>query len=131
MAAFADGDTLNLKSYMLSEFVNYFIGYNPVTGLQENMVAVFYQVTVYPNPFSSDITIEFALEDSDRYTLLDIYNSNGQLIKELENNELNPGSYKYSWDATNNSGFKVNNGFYFCKISNGNQIITEKLILLQ
>lgn len=129
IAAFSDGDTLNLKPYLFSEFVNYFIEYNPVTSLQENISNILSR-NVYPNPFSSDVTIELALAESED-VFVGIYNSSGQLIKELENNKLLPGSYKYSWDATNNSGWKVNNGFYFCKISNGSQIITEKLILLQ
>jgi len=129
IAAYADGDTLNLKSYMFSEFVNYFIEYNPVTSLQDNLAKSFTRNS-YPNPFSSNITIEFTLDVSDN-VIVGVYNSNGQLIKELENNLLKPGSYKYNWDATNTNGLKVNNGFYFCKISNGNQTVTEKLILLQ
>ncbi len=129
IAAYANGDTLNLKSYVLSEFVNYFIEYNPATSLQENLAGIF-SGSAYPNPFSSDITIEFTLDVYDN-VIIGIYNNNGQLVKELENNELFPGSYKYNWEATNNNGLKVNNGFYFCKISNGNQTITKKLILLQ
>jgi hypothetical protein len=129
LAAFANGDTLNLKNYLLSEFVNYFIDYNPATSLQENVDNIL-SGSSYPNPFSSNITIEFDIDVTD-YITVGIYNINGQLIKELENNELIPGSYKYSWDATSKNGGKVKNGFYFCKISNGNQTVTEKLILLQ
>lgn len=129
IAAYADGDTLNLKPYLLSEFTNYFLNYNTVTSLQENISRIV-SGNLYPNPFSSDITIEFDIDYADQI-FVGIYNINGQLIKELVNNELLPGSYKYNWDATNKNGVHMKNGFYFCKISNGIQTVTEKLILLQ
>lgn len=37
IGAIANSDSLNIKPYLLSEFVNYFIGYNPITTLHENV----------------------------------------------------------------------------------------------
>jgi hypothetical protein len=52
----------------------------------------------YPNPFSSQTTIAFQLENSKHINLI-IYNSLGQKIVELLNGELNSGNHQFTFDA--------------------------------
>ena len=74
------------------------------------------QFTVYPNPFTSEITIEVW---NTKKTEVDvaIYNLLGQRIKNLYNAE-NEGQLLLKWDGTSDSGQKVVPGIYLCKVNN-------------
>ena len=129
MAAIASGDTLNIKPYLISEFVNHFLGYNPTTSLKENIANLF-SGSNYPNPFTTETKIEYTLKEAGRVSI-DVYNVSGQIVKQLVNEELLPGKYSVTWDATNNNGGKVKSGFYFYKINFGDFTKTEKMLLLR
>ena len=129
MAAIASGDSLNIKPYLISEMVNYFLGYNPTTSLKENIVNLLSGVN-YPNPFTTETKIEYTLKEAGRVRI-NVYNINGQIVKQLVNDELFPGDYSVIWDATNNSGVKVESGYYFYKINFGNFTKTEKMLFLR
>ena len=71
---------------------------------------------VYPNPFTSEITIEVWNTDKTEVDIA-IYNLLGQRIKNLFN-ATNEGQLLLKWDGTNNSGNKVVPGIYLCKVNN-------------
>jgi len=79
----------------------------------------------YPNPFNPITNIEFSIPNSE-FVTLKIYNQLGQEISNLVSEELSPGNYKYTWDA---SGFA--SGVYLCMIEAGSFIQTRKLILMK
>jgi hypothetical protein len=51
---------------------------------------------------------------------------NGQLIDQLVNQEMIPGSYSVTWNTSD-----VSSGLYFYKLTAGNQTITKKMLLLK
>ncbi len=128
LGAIASGDTLNLKPYLVSEMVNYFLDFNPTTSLKENIADLF-SVRNSPNPFTDETRIEYSVKNEGQVSI-DIFNVNGQLVKRLTNEKILPGDYSVVWDATNSSGNKVKSGFYFYKINSGDKSQTEKMILL-
>ena len=72
--------------------------------------------TVYPNPFTSQITIE--VWNSERTDVdVAIYNELGQRIKNLFKGS-NEGQLLLKWDGTNDSGHKVVPGIYLCRVNN-------------
>lgn len=127
LGAIASGDTLNLKPYLVSEIVNYFLDFNPTTSLKEN-IADLISGSNFPNPFRSETRIDYRVKEKGRVRI-DIYNINGQLVKSLVDEELLPGSYSTNWDASNQNGEKVESGFYFYRINLGNNSQIEKMIL--
>ena len=129
MGAIADGDTLNLKPYIISEMVNYFMGYDPYTSVDENLSGLFSGKS-FPNPFTYNTTISYAIGKTGRVTI-EVYNANGQMIRKLVDQELISGDYSVSWDATNEYGDPVKGGFYFYKITVGDFSSTEKMILVR
>ncbi|MEZ5082961.1 MAG: T9SS type A sorting domain-containing protein [Bacteroidales bacterium] len=129
LGAMANGDSLNLKPYILSEIVNYFMDYNPVTSLHSTLDRLMSGKS-FPNPFAGVTHIEFNISQPGWVTV-DIYNTNGQSIKRLKNEELKPGSYQVSWDATDKTGTNVEDGFYFYTITTGQSTVSGKLILLR
>jgi hypothetical protein len=127
LGAIASGDSLNLKPYLVSEIVNYFLDYDPTTSLKENMADLF-SMCNYPNPFNSETRIDYKVQEKGRVSI-NVYNINGQLVKQLVDKEMLPGNYSVIWDASNQNGEKTESGFYFYKIILGNNSQTEKMIL--
>lgn len=79
----------------------------------------------YPNPFNPFTTIMFSLPEA-AHTLLTIYNTLGQKIKELVNNYLETGRYNYQWDAKN-----VVSGVYIYELKTEKFVSIRKMILLR
>jgi uncharacterized protein (DUF362 family) len=87
----------------------------------------------YPNPFTDKTTISYNLESSS-IVRIDIYNTNGQLVKTVQNQNNEIGQNEFVWDGTNNSGVKVAIGNYYFRISiineSGNIVESQKLQLI-
>lgn len=127
MAAMANADSLNLKPYLVAEFVDYFIEYNPVTTLKEN-ISEMVSGTSYPNPFRHETNIAYTVKEPGKVSI-DVYNHQGQLIKQFVEKELQSGEYIVTWDATNNSGIKVKDGVYYYRIVTPGQTFSGRMIL--
>ena len=84
----------------------------------------------YPNPFNPETTIEFAVP-SDVLVKLDVYNSVGQQVASLVNDELTAGSYKTTWDARDETGEQVSTGVYFYRMQAGDFTDTRTMTLLK
>ena len=78
----------------------------------------------YPNPFNPSTTISFALPQSGDVKI-NIYNSLGQLVKTLYNNETKAGYHEVNWNAN------VASGIYYYTIKAGEFTQTKKMILLK
>ncbi len=79
----------------------------------------------YPNPFNPNTTIEFALLQTEWVTLK-IFNILGQQVTTLVSEKLNPGVYKYKWQADN-----LPTGIYICRLQAGEFEQVRKMILLK
>ena len=96
-----------------------FRSYDTVFAKRQDFIRSDFQITAYPNPFHSSVTIKY----NERYTksadnMLFIYNSSGQLI--LQTNIGNQP--EYHWD-----GSALPTGLYFIKISNGKSTSSLKV----
>ncbi|MHB1687297.1 MAG: T9SS type A sorting domain-containing protein [Ignavibacteriaceae bacterium] len=79
----------------------------------------------YPNPFNPSTTIKFSIQKPGLVTLK-IYNILGQEVMTLVNQEMNMGSYSYSFDAS-----RLSSGVYFYNIKSGSFVQTKKMLLLK
>jgi hypothetical protein len=79
----------------------------------------------YPNPFNPSTLISFTLPEAG-FTNLVIYNSLGQEITELVNNQLEAGSHQYNFNAKN-----LTSGIYFYKLESENFVQVRKMMLLK
>ena len=85
----------------------------------------------YPNPFNSNTTIPLNVLKSD-YMQLNIFDSNGKLVKKLFNGELSIGKYSFRWNGLDEYNTLVGSGIYFCKIIKNNNILSsQKMVLLK
>ena len=79
----------------------------------------------YPNPFNPSTMIEFQIPNS-RYVTLEIYNVLGQKVATIVSEKLNPGVYKYEWQAHN-----LPSGIYYYRLQAGEFEKVRKMILLK
>ena len=85
----------------------------------------------YPNQFNPTTTISFNVGIQSDISL-SIYDLNGKLIKELINqNNINPGNYSFTWDGKNQNNVEVSSGTYICKLVSGNYSDQIKLLLIK
>jgi hypothetical protein len=90
----------------------------------------------YPNPFNPTTTIRF---DVQRRSVVDVsvYNLLGQKVSTLVNDDLTPGTYATTWNATDSYGKSVSSGVYFVRMTarssdgHGQFSALQKLLLMK
>ena len=84
----------------------------------------------YPNPFNPTTTIEYSVQTNSLISL-NIYNSNGQLVKTLVNESKIPGEYSVVWNGKDDRDKQVASGVYFYKLYTKNFTSSKKMIILK
>ncbi len=84
----------------------------------------------YPNPFNPTTTINFSVPKTGIVNV-SVYNSIGQLVKVLTNDNYVPGTYQVTWNATNETGSAVASGVYFYRFATKDFVRTMKMVLLK
>ena len=82
-------------------------------------------VNAYPNPFNPIVNLSYSIPVSNQI-LVNVYDTRGRLVSELENSFQHAGSYNLIWDASD-----ISSGIYFAKYIVGEQSYTQKLSLLK
>lgn len=79
-------------------------------------------ISVYPNPFTNNFTLNITATQSENLniTLVDI---SGRLVKEINNEVVAAGAHTFTINTNN-----VQSGVYFVKIQNNNESTTIKLV---
>ncbi|MCK6562269.1 T9SS type A sorting domain-containing protein [bacterium] len=108
--------------------------YNPavtsVASNESNIPSSYVLHGNYPNPFNPTTVISFQLPVYSEVTL-SIFNTNGQLVKQLVAGEMSAGRHSFTWDATNERGERVASGVYLYVIKAGEFTAQRKLILMK
>lgn len=84
----------------------------------------------YPNPFNPTTTIPFGLPEPS-HTELAIFNTNGQLVRKIFSQFMEPGYYVSSWHGTDDMGRTVASGVYLCRLKANKQVQTRKIIMIK
>jgi|GEM_PF-6226021 len=84
----------------------------------------------YPNPANPGTKITYTLAQKTDIRLV-IYNSNGQVIRELENSLKPAGKYHVHWDGRDQTGKIVSNGVYFYSLKTNERTSIKKMIILK
>ncbi|MEO8208925.1 MAG: M12 family metallo-peptidase [bacterium] len=79
----------------------------------------------YPNPFNPSTNIEFDIPKLS-FVELKIFDSRGSEVSTLVNEKLQPGSYKYSYNASG-----LPSGVYFYSIKSNDYKATKKMLLIK
>ncbi len=98
------------------------------TGIVEGSLQV-ESVNCYPNPFNAELIIEARLA-SDKNVEIQILNQLGQVVKFLVNKqEATFGLNRWTWNGDNENGQKVEPGIYYVRLSAGDRIVVNKVVL--
>ncbi len=79
----------------------------------------------YPNPFNPSTTINFSIPKTQNIKL-NVFNSNGELVKTLISKNLPSGEYSVNFDGEN-----ISTGIYYYRLEGDNFSSTKKMILLK
>ncbi|MGB2696490.1 MAG: FlgD immunoglobulin-like domain containing protein [Candidatus Zixiibacteriota bacterium] len=123
------------KGYSAIKGVEIFVKVEEMTEVDDHYVDAsigkeFSLMQNYPNPFNSNTEIWFSLPRSCDVNI-NIYNVRGELVKTLAQGNISTGVHRISWDATNNSGYKVTSGIYFCRLRTQAYEKVMKMVLLK
>jgi hypothetical protein len=83
------------------------------------------QLKNQPNPFADFTNISFTMEKSSEVSI-SIYNSTGQLVKELLNKQLNSGAHNVAWHTADQTP-----GIYLIVLQTPGAIKTHKCLLMR
>ena len=84
----------------------------------------------YPNPFNPETKIRFQLPEAS-YVVVRIFNTLGQEIRMLADQQYEAGHHSVGWDGKDNSGNAVSSGIYFYQLQAGTFTQVKKMSLLR
>ncbi|MBU2491942.1 MAG: PQQ-binding-like beta-propeller repeat protein [Bacteroidetes bacterium] len=125
-----DAGQVNGSWLMVSGNVNATNSYSPdlITKVEkdENVIPSEYNLEQnFPNPFNPSTNISFVIPE-EGFVKLSIYNSIGERVAVLVNNNLSAGKYIKDFN-----GEKLSSGIYFYSLEVNSKIITKKMMLLK
>ncbi len=87
----------------------------------------------YPNPFNPSTVIEFSIPQSfgTSEVTLEVFNVRGQKVRTLADLRLESGVYHASWNGRDAAGMTVSGGMYIYRLQSGNEVISNKMVLLK
>lgn len=83
----------------------------------------------YPNPFNPFTTIMFELPEQSQVRMV-VYNTLGQVVKTLVDEELAAGDYRVTWEGNNDIGQGLPSGIYFYELKAKDFSKIKKMVLL-
>ncbi|MGP8329175.1 MAG: FlgD immunoglobulin-like domain containing protein [Methanosarcinaceae archaeon] len=84
----------------------------------------------YPNPFNPTTTIQYDLPKTSKVTI-NIFNAVGQLVRKLNRETQQPGSYQLTWDGRDQQGQLLPSGVYLYQIAAVGFTDVKKMLLVK
>ncbi len=88
--------------------------------------------STYPNPFNNKVSARFQLSERGPMNIA-VYNIQGQKVKTLMDDEIiNAGTHRISWDGTNGRGSTVSSGMYLITFQQaGKKLMSRKILMIK
>jgi len=99
--------------------------YSDVVSVEVGVPNNFYLSQNYPNPFNPETSIDFTLPEKQLVSLR-IYNTLGELVGELVNEEREAGSYSVTFDAS-----RLPSGVYIYRLQTSSFAANKKMTFLK
>ena len=87
-------------------------------------------ISVYPNPFTNEISIEFEL-DKVNDILIQIIDVLGNSVRTIENPELKSGHNTFIWNGKDDNGSELSSGIYYVIVRNDNKIFSKRVMKIK
>jgi len=122
-----DGDIDVLSASQLDNKIAWYENLSPV-GIEaiSNEIPIEFRLSQsYPNPFNPATTIRFSIPE-EFFVTIKVFNTLGQEITALINENIIAGSYEVEFDAS-----KLPSGIYYYKLQAGSFVETKKMVLMK
>ena len=113
----------------LSDVITFGFTYEGVTA--DDALVLDFNLRNYPNPFNPTTTISFSTKENFTNAKINIYNSKGQKVKTLLNDQMPAGEHKIVWNGDDNLGNPVSTGLYYYRLSTDDNTEIKKMMLLK
>jgi hypothetical protein len=100
-----------------------------VTGVDPQQPSVAWLGRSWPNPFTQDASIPFAIEREGNVDLA-IYDVSGRLVRQIVSGGRIAGTYTEHWDGRDMNGVRASNGVYYYRLRIGGADITRRMVLV-
>jgi hypothetical protein len=104
----------------------FLVRYAPETGIAEPEPQGTPQLEVFPNPFSSVLSVSFNLPESGEASVL-IYDLSGRLVGTVEDELFPPGESTIQWTVPEG----ISSGCYLIRYSAGSESAVETVVLIK
>lgn len=101
-----------------------------LSGIEDNESSTDIECMHYPELFSDFTTIQYSLPGQNHVELT-LYDINGRIVKTLVNDTQGKGDYSYRWYGENYNGQLLGSGIYFYQLKVGNNIHTDRVVLIR
>ena len=99
--------------------------YSKIVSVNVSLPENYYLSQNYPNPFNPETRIDFSIPQK-QMVALRIYNTIGEQVAELLNEEKDAGSYSVTFNGSN-----LPSGIYIYRLSTQNTVLIKKMTLLK
>ena len=118
-------DSLSVGSYFLIDDLAFESVSSISDGGFEKSPRTYQLAQNFPNPFNPSTTISFSIPQTGK-VLLSVFNSIGQEVETLIDDEMTSGDHQVSFNAID-----LPSGIYFYKLETGNFVDVKKMILIK
>jgi hypothetical protein len=87
-------------------------------------------ISAYPNPFNPSTTVSFTLDSPESCTV-NIYNTRGQLVRQLASGRFDTGDHSVTWDGSDDHGLPQSTGVYLIRLQAGTKTMMKRVTLLK
>ncbi len=94
-------------------------------------VAAFRLLPNYPNPFNPSTTVSFELPRAADQVTVDVYDIAGRRVRRLHSGPASSGRTDLVWNGTDAAGRSVVSGVYLVQVVNGQEKLSQRLMLLK
>ena len=86
--------------------------------------------SIYPNPFNPNTAVRFGIVRPGNVKVA-VYNTRGQIVRELFEGFRDQGTHTLQWDGTDANGSALPSGMYVIRMTSGTQVYQRKAILMK
>lgn len=86
--------------------------------------------SIYPNPFNPNTAVRFGITRPGNVKVA-VYNTRGQMVRELYTGFRDQGTHTLQWDGTDASGNALPSGMYVIRMTAGTQVYQRKAVLMK
>lgn len=83
-----------------------------------------------PNPFVGRTTVQYALPRAERVTIA-VFDARGRRVRLLVDEVKAPSRYETAWDGRDQRGQTLPSGVYFIRFRAGDQVLTQRTLLVR